>query len=73
MVQVEWAQVKNPRDRPMVFRSLEAVFPGKHIVVVSRDPLSKDPAAEFFGHPSLIAPLTGHKMADFPWKQVKSR
>jgi hypothetical protein len=73
MVRVEWAQVKNPRDRPMVFRSMEAMYPGKHIVLVSRDPLSKSPSAEFFGHPQLIAPLSGHKMTDFPWAQVKGR
>jgi len=70
MIQVEWAKVKNARDRPVAFREMESIYPGRHIVLVSRDPLSKTPAAEFFGHPTLTAPLAGRKITDFPWKQA---
>jgi hypothetical protein len=72
LVRADWPAVKNPRDRPLFVRKLESIFPGKHIVIATRDPLSKNPGADFFGAPPLVAFLAGHKLADFPWREVKA-
>jgi hypothetical protein len=68
---VDWASVKKPMERPAVFRSMASVFPGKHVILVSKDPLKKDAPAEFFGHAQLVALFNGRKVTDFKWQTVK--
>lgn len=68
---VEWAAVKKPLDRPAVFRTMASIFPGKHVVLVSKDPLKKDAPAEFFGHAQLVPLFNGRKVSDFKWQTVK--
>ncbi len=71
LVLAEWASVKKPADRPIVLRNMSAVFPGKHVVLMSKDPLKADAPAEFFGHAQLVALFTGRRVADFKWTTVK--
>ena len=71
LVLADWSAVKKPLDRPAMFRTMAAVFPGKHVILVSKDPLKPDAPAEFFGHGQLVPLFNGRKIADFKWQTIK--
>jgi len=71
LILMDWHSVKRPLDRPALFRTMAAVFPGKHVVLTSKDPLDNNANAQFFGHAQLVPLFNGRKIGDFKWQTIK--
>jgi hypothetical protein len=70
LILLNWDAVKGGTELNNTFALVRQLFPGKNLVLVSRDPLKYGQPTVFFGPPDMARLFEGRQIGDFKWSQV---